>query len=163
MKVAARTLGWVVVLVTLVATQAAAQGPEAEIKAVMDAQEQAWNRGDLEGFMQGYWRSPELTFFSGGTETRGWDETLARYRKAYKAQGKEMGKLTFGDLRVEMLGPESAFVRGTWKLKMSDGKSTPSAGAAGGPAKTPHGLFTLIFRKFPEGWRIVHDSTGSAN
>ncbi len=116
---------------------------------VLDSQVAAWNRGDLEGFMQGYWKSEDLTFFSGGTETRGWQETLDRYKKSYQSDGREMGHLDFGDLRIEMLGPGAAFVRGTWKLTMSDGK-------------TPHGLFTLIFRRFPEGWRIVHDSTGSA-
>jgi ketosteroid isomerase-like protein len=123
---------------------------EAAIRAVLDAQVVAWNKGDIEGFMRGYWMSKDLTFFSGGSETHGWTETLERYRKSYKGTGKQMGQLTFGDLRVEMLSPDSAFVRGTWKLTM--------------PAdpKTPHGLFTLIFRKTPDGWRIIHDSTGAA-
>ncbi len=122
---------------------------EAAIRAVLDEQVAAWNKGDIDGFMRGYWMSKDLTFFSGGTETHGWKETLERYRKSYKSAGKEMGQLTFGDLRIEMLSTDSAFVRGTWKLTMKDGK-------------TPHGLFTLIFRKMPDGWRIVHDSTGSA-
>jgi len=122
---------------------------EAAIKAVLDAQVSAWNRADLEGFMGGYWMSKDLTFFSGGSETHGWTETLERYRKSYKGTGKQMGQLTFGDLKIEILSPESAFARGTWKLVMPDGK-------------TPHGLFTLIFRKFPDGWRIIHDSTGGA-
>jgi beta-aspartyl-peptidase (threonine type) len=122
---------------------------EAAIKGVLEAQVTAWNKGDIDGFMRGYWMSKDLTFFSGGSETHGWSETLERYRKSYKGTGKQMGQLTFGDLRIEMLSPESAFVRGTWKLTMSDGK-------------TPHGLFTLIFRKMPDGWRIIHDSTGAA-
>lgn len=122
---------------------------EAAIRAVLDQQVAAWNKGDIDGFMRGYWISKDLTFFSGGSETHGWSETLDRYRKSYKSAGREMGQLVFGDLRIEMLSPDSAFVRGTWKLTMSDGK-------------TPHGLFTLIFRKFPDGWRIIHDSTGSA-
>ncbi len=119
------------------------------IRTVLDSQVAAWNHGDLEGFMQGYWKSEDLTFFSGGTETRGWQETLDRYKKSYQSGGREMGHLDFGDLRIEILGRDAAFVRGTWKLTMSDGK-------------TPHGLFTLIFRRFPEGWRIIHDSTGSS-
>ena len=122
---------------------------ESAIRSVLEQQVAAWNKGDIEGFMRGYWMSKDLTFFSGGSETHGWSETLERYRKSYKTAGHEMGQLTFGDIRIEMLSPDSAFVRGTWKLTMSDGK-------------TPHGLFTLIFRKFPDGWRIIHDSTGSA-
>ncbi len=122
---------------------------EAAIRAVLDSQVVAWNKGDIDGFMRGYWMSKDLTFFSGGSETRGWSETLERYRKSYKGTGKQMGQLTFGDLQVEMLSPDSAFVRGAWKLTMTDGK-------------TPHGLYTLIFRKMPDGWRIIHDSTGAA-
>jgi ketosteroid isomerase-like protein len=122
---------------------------EAAIRQVLDQQVAAWNKGDVDGFMGGYWMSKDLTFFSGGSETHGWSETLDRYRKSYKSAGHEMGQLTFGEIRIEMLSPDSAFVRGTWKLNMSDGK-------------TPHGLFTLIFRKLPDGWRIIHDSTGSA-
>jgi beta-aspartyl-peptidase (threonine type) len=118
------------------------------IRAVMDAQVAAWNHHDLEGFMAGYWKSPELTFFSGATETQGWEPTLERYRRSYQAQGHAMGTLSFSDLQVEALAPDAAFVRGTFQLVMPDGKQ-------------PHGVFTLIFRKFPEGWRIIHDHTCS--
>jgi beta-aspartyl-peptidase (threonine type) len=111
---------------------------------VIAEQEAAWNRQDLEGFMAGYWNSHELTFFSGAHESKGWQAALDRYKKNYQGAGHEMGKLEFANLRVEMLGPEAAFVRGEFHLTMSDGK-------------TPHGLFTLVFRKFPEGWKIVHD------
>ncbi len=123
---------------------------ESEILAVLNAQVEAWNRGDLEGYMRGYWNSPNLTFFSGAHETSGWSQTLDRYRKAYKSSGKEMGSLTFSNPRVELFSTDSAFVRGEWALKMSDGKS-------------PHGLFTLIFRKMPDGWRIIHDHTSAAD
>jgi uncharacterized protein (TIGR02246 family) len=114
------------------------------IRKVIEDQQGAWNRQDLEAFMAGYWNSPELTFFSGAHETKGWQAALDRYKKNYQGAGREMGKLEFANLRVEMLGPESAFVRGEFHLTMSDGK-------------TPHGLFTLIFRKFHDGWKIVHD------
>jgi beta-aspartyl-peptidase (threonine type) len=119
--------------------------PEQAVRAVLDAQVRAWNRGDLEGFMSGYWKSPELTFTSGGDNTRGWDATLERYRKRYKAEGKEMGKLTFSDVSVTVLTPDAAYVRGRWQLVLSKEK--------------PGGVFTLVFRKLPEGWRIVHDHT----
>jgi beta-aspartyl-peptidase (threonine type) len=119
---------------------------EAEIRAVLQSQAQAWNHHDLELFMQGYWRSPELTFFSGTTETNGWQATLERYRRSYQSEGHAMGALSFSDLQIESLGPGSAFVRGRFQLVMPDGKQ-------------PRGVFTLVFRKFPEGWRIIHDHT----
>ncbi len=119
------------------------------IEHVLRTQQDAWNRHDLEGFMIGYWNSPELTFFSGVKEMNGWQAAIDRYRATYSSPGHEMGKLEFSGLRVEVLGQDAAFVRGSWKLTMSDGK-------------TPHGLFTLVFRKFPEGWKIVHDHTSVA-
>jgi beta-aspartyl-peptidase (threonine type) len=114
------------------------------IRKVIEDQQAAWNRRDLEGFMGGYWNSPELTFFSGAHESKGWQAALDRYKKNYQGVGHEMGKLEFRNLRIEVLGPEAAFVRGEFHLTMSDGK-------------TPYGLFTLVFRKFTEGWKIVHD------
>ena len=119
------------------------------VERVLRTQEDAWNRHDLEAFMTGYWSSPELTFFSGASEHQGWQATLDRYRAAYASPGHEMGKLEFSGLRIEMLGSDAAFVRGAWHLTMSDGK-------------TPHGLFTLVFRQFPEGWKIVHDHSSAA-
>jgi len=116
----------------------------AAIRKVIDDQQAAWNRKDLEGFMSGYWHSLELTFFSGARESKGWQAALDRYKKNYQGAGHEMGTLEFANLRIEMLGPESAFVRGEFHLKMSDGK-------------TSQGLFTLIFREFPDGWKIIHD------
>lgn len=121
-----------------------AQTQQSAIRAVLTSQVKAWNQHDLEGFMAGYWNSPDLTFFSGATETHGWQATLERYRKKYQSADAEMGKLEFKDLQVEMLGPDAAFVRGKFLLTSSNGKQ-------------PHGLFTLIFRQFPEGWRIIHD------
>jgi ketosteroid isomerase-like protein len=122
---------------------------KAAVKQVLETQQDAWNRHDLDAFMNGYWHSKELTFFSGGTERRSWDATIDRYRATYTGAGHEMGKLEFSALNIEMLGSDAAFVRGAWHLTMSDGK-------------TPHGLFTLVFRKFPDGWKIVHDHTSSA-
>ena len=119
-------------------------GQEAAIRQVLQSQVEAWNHHDLDTFMAGYWNSTELTFFSGATVTHGWQPTLERYRRKYQSPGTEMGKLEFQDLQVEMLGPKAAFVRGKFLLTLSDGKQ-------------PHGLFTLVFREFPEGWRIIHD------
>jgi ketosteroid isomerase-like protein len=125
------------------------QSVPAAVEQVLRTQQEAWNRHDLESFMAGYWNSPSLTFFSGARETFGWHGALERYRKAYQSEGKEMGKLTFSDLRIEPLASDAAFVRGAWHLTMADGK-------------TPHGLFTLVFRKFPEGWKVIHDHTSAA-
>lgn len=122
---------------------------EEGIKHLLLSQVEAWNHGKLEGFMQGYWHSPDLTFFSGATETRGWEPTLARYRQRYQAEGKEMGKLEFQKLNIDLLSRRSAVVTGQWQLTMSDGKQ-------------PHGLFTLIFKRLPAGWKIVHDHTSAA-
>ena len=120
---------------------------DSAIQKVLQQQQAAWNRHDLDGFMSGYWNSPQLTFFS-TAKTSGWQATLDRYRRTYQGEGKEMGRLAFSELQIEELGPSAAFVRGNWILTLSDGK-------------TPHGFFTLVFRKFPEGWKIVHDHTSS--
>lgn len=134
---------------TLVSADKSNENTKSAVEQVLRMQQDAWNRHDLEGFMTGYWKSPELTFFSGAHETSGWQGALDRYRKVYQGEGKEMGKLEFSDLRIEPLGNEAAFVRGAWHLTISDGK-------------TPHGLFTLVFRKFSDGWKIVHDHTSAA-
>jgi len=122
---------------------------EQAIRKVMDEQVAAWNHGDLEGYMASYWNSPEVMFYSGATETKGWQETLARYRHNYQGKGKTMGQLTMSNVRIEMLGPDAALVRAVWSLKLPDGS-------------TPHGLTTLIFRRMPEGWRIIHDHSSGA-
>jgi uncharacterized protein (TIGR02246 family) len=118
---------------------------ESSVQQVLQQQRAAWNRHDLEAFVTGYWNSPDLTFF-GTHKTSGWQATLDRYRQTYQGEGHEMGKLEFSDLQIEALAPDAAFVRGGWTLTLSGGK-------------TPHGWFTLVFRRFPEGWKIVHDHT----
>ena len=115
----------------------------------LDDQERCWNRGDLDGFMAHYWKSEELVFSSGGDVTTGWQATYDRYYKKYKADGKEMGTLKFEIERPEAVGPEAVIVRGKWALTKSDGS-------------TPHGLFTLLFRRIDGEWRIVSDHTSAA-
>ena len=126
---------------------ASAEGP-ATARSVLDAQVAAWNRGDLEGFMATYWRSPDLVFCSGGTVTKGWDATLARYRQRYQSEGREMGQLRFDGIEVIPLGEDAALARGAWRLRLTDGQE-------------PHGLFTLLLRRLEGAWRIVHDHTSS--
>jgi uncharacterized protein (TIGR02246 family) len=125
-----------------------AKSAEREIRAVLDRQVEAWNSHKLDGFMAGYWKSPDLTFFSGGTREAGWDQTMQRYIDRYTGEGKEMGTLDFSELKIELLGPRAAFVRGKWHLKLNKG----DAG----------GLFTLIFRKQDGGWKIIHDHTSTS-
>jgi ketosteroid isomerase-like protein len=119
------------------------------IERILHKQQEAWNRHDLEGFMTGYWNSTELTFFSGAKEHDGWQATMDRYLATHGSAAHEMGQLEFSGLRIEVPCQDWAFVRGSWKLTMSHGKP-------------PQGLFTLVFRKFPDGWKIVHDHTSAA-
>lgn len=114
------------------------------IRSVMDTQVTAWNNGDVEGFMRGYWNSSELAFVSGANVTRGWQPTLDRYKKNYDSRAK-MGTLTFSDLEITVLSKDAAVVLGTWSLAREK--------------DNPHGKFTLVFRKFKDGWRIVMDHT----
>jgi len=138
-----------IMVLSMVAVAGDDAAARSAIGRVLQTQQDAWNRQDLESFMAGYWNSPDLTFFSGASIASGWQGALERYRKTYQGAGKEMGKLEFSELRIESLGKDSALVRGAWHLTMSDGK-------------TPHGLFTLIFRRFPDGWKIIHDHTSAA-
>ncbi|MBI1382499.1 MAG: DUF4440 domain-containing protein [Planctomycetaceae bacterium] len=122
---------------------------EREVRELLDSQAAAWNRGDLEQFLElGYWRDDRLAFFSGGSVTRGFDTVAARYRQRYLTDGATMGRLTFADVEVEPLAPGLARASGRWGL----------VHAAAEPAG---GLFTLLLRELPEGWRIVFDHTSS--
>ncbi len=128
-----------------------AQDADAELRAVrslLETQEKDWNRADLDAFLKGYWNSPKVVFQSGGERFEGWETIRARYRKRYQDGGAAMGVLAFSEVEVERLGPESALARGRWRLTMPDGK-------------TPNGLFTVVLRKFPDGWKIVHDHTSA--
>lgn len=118
----------------------------AEILNVLDVQKNAWNTGSISGFMDGYWRSSDLRFASGDTVTKGWQSTLDRYRANYSDRSK-MGTLDFTDLEVDQISPDAAIVHGRWQLQRA--------------SDAPHGLFTLVFRKFDGRWFIVSDTTTS--
>ena len=117
---------------------------EAAIRAVLEAQVAAWNDGDIDRFMKGYWNSPTTTFAGAAGLKRGWRAVLERYRHDYPNR-QAMGKLEFSDLEVTALAPDAALVIGRWRLERADDRSG--------------GVFTLVFRRFPEGWRITHDHT----
>ncbi len=120
----------------------------ASIRAVLDAQAAAWNRGDMEGYMDGYARSDSTVFISGDDVTRGWQTVLDRYKKGYDTREK-MGTLEFSDLEIKVLSKDAAVAHGRWQLTRA--------------ADKPHGRFTLIFRRDGKNWRIVHDHTSSAS
>src|SRR6266849_8544409 len=125
-----------------------AQSPQSEINAVLNAQQEAWNRGDIDAFMNGYWRSEETVFVSGDDVARGRQKVLDRYKTKYSDRAK-MGTLMFSNLEITPLSDDSAVVLGSWKLNRANDQ--------------PHGRFTLIFRRFPDGWKIVHDHTSAAS
>lgn len=125
--------------------------PEKDIRKVLDAQAEAWNRGDLDGFMAGYWESDELRFASGDTVTTGYKATKDRYAKRYKADGKEMGKLTFSDVTVEVVTVDFAVVRGRWALKFDKSSDEPK------------GLYTLTLKRIGGEWRVTSDHTSAAD
>ncbi len=116
----------------------------AQIRTVMSAQVAAWNRGDIDGFMEGYARSGATEFVSGDRITRGWQTVRDRYRKKYRSR-ETMGRLTFSEIKITPLGADAAMVVGRWRLVRQHDK--------------PHGIFTLLFRRNASGWRIVHDHT----
>jgi uncharacterized protein (TIGR02246 family) len=113
----------------------------AAIRAVLDAQAAAWNSGDIDGYMAGYAQSDD-TMFVGTDVTRGWTKVRDRYKAKYDSRAK-MGTLVFSDLDLRPLGNDDVIVTGDWKLTRD--------------ADTPHGRFTLILHRRPEGWRIVYD------
>jgi len=107
----------------------------------------AWNRGEIERFMEGYWRSRDTTFISGGVAIRGWQTVHDRYKSRY-SDPEKMGQLTFADVEVSMFGYDGALVFGRWQLERANDR--------------PHGRFTLVFRKTSDGWKIVHDHTSQS-
>ena len=120
----------------------------AAVRAVIESQAAAWNRGDIEGYMEGYAKEDATEFVSGDTIMRGWQAVLERYKARYDSRAK-MGTLTFSELDIKPLSHYYVMATGRWQLARD--------------ADAPHGRFTLIFRRTPAGWRIVHDHTSSAS
>lgn len=127
---------------------AAAPSVETDVRAVLDAQVAAWNRGDIESFMTGYWRSEKLTFAGANGVTRGWQGLIERYRRNYPDR-KAMGTLSFSEIEITPLGRDAALILGHWQLDRE--------------ADRPGGVFSLVARKTPEGWRIIHDHTSTVS
>ena len=115
-----------------------------EIRAVLDRQASAWNRGDMPGFLATYHRSPKITFSSAQGMIRGWETIRKRYHSRYPDQAA-MGKLEFLDLEVVVLADDVALALGRWQLERQ--------------ADRPGGVFSVVLFRFPDGWRIIHDHT----
>lgn len=124
----------------------------AAIRQLLDRQQVDWNDGRIESFMEGYWRSPDLRFASGGEVRRGWETTLERYRETYPDRAT-MGRLEFSDLEIDVVSPDTAIVFGGWRLERE--------------SDAPSGLYTLILRKIDQNgekvWRIIADHTSSSD
>jgi ketosteroid isomerase-like protein len=136
---------WIIVVGMMLCLKAALAFQVADTKTdllrILDLQKAAWNRQDIETFMATYWNSGMFTFQSGANRLRGWAALLERYQKSYS--GENWGTLDFTDLEVNVLGAEYAYVIGRYRLALKDTRR--------------EGLFTIIFKRFPEGWRIIHD------
>jgi ketosteroid isomerase-like protein len=156
MRMILRSVPWVSALLALsvlawhlplrAGPDAGHQGDRESITGVLNSQQAAWNRGDVDAFLVGYWRSPELTFSGSSGVARGWDGVQARYKKNYPDRAA-MGQLDFSELEFRFLGPDAALVLGHWHLKREKDE--------------PGGVFTLVWQRFPEGWKIVHDHTSA--
>lgn len=120
----------------------------AAIQSVLDQQVESWNHGDVDGFMNGYWHSPELIYVSNKKVVKGWETLLDKYRQQLKGNGVEMGKLELTEVKIDILDHKAALVWGSYRVATSDGNDRG-------------GFYTLAMRRFPEGWRTVYDRTSS--
>ncbi len=127
-------------------SQDSGSGAEKELRQVLSDQQEAWNQGNLNLFMETYWKSERLSYFSGGTVIEGWQGLKERYEKRYRGKGESLGRVTFSEIKVEKLGTEHALIKGRWNL-IRDGEDPLG------------GLFSLVLRRFDEGWKIIHDHT----
>jgi ketosteroid isomerase-like protein len=133
------------VLASRLSTATRADSPdEAQIRAVLDMQTAAWNRGDIDAFMTSYWKSEQTEFLGANGIAHGWQAVLDRYHRSYPDR-KTMGTVSFSDLEIHLTCADAAYVVGKFHLVRESDQ--------------PSGVFSLDFRKFPEGWRIVLDHT----
>ncbi len=153
-----RRLGWALLVAVFVSSgfAAAANSTKKEqkensarnnryaIEAILSAQQKAWNDGNVDAFLEGYWHSDELTFSGSSGVARGFNAVRERYQKSYPDR-QAMGKLDFSGLEIRALGPDAALVLGHWHLAREKGDVG--------------GVFSLVFQRSPEGWRIIHDHT----
>lgn len=117
-----------------------------EIAAILQAQANSWNQGDLDSFLKGYLKSNDISYVSGQSQVYGYDALRKRYESKYGNSKDTMGKLTFSDLKISALGKSHALCIGNWHLERKE--------------KPPiDGIFTLLLLRTNDGWRIIHDHT----
>ncbi len=146
-----RLCAYTLLLLMSLPAMAADTVAESAVRNVLEVQRAAWNRGDLVGFMQGYWKSDTIRFAGGDSFRTGWQATLDSYRKGYP-DAAAMGQLTFDPLEVRELSPDAVYVFGKWKLsRISDAAD-----------KAPHGLFTLLFERKDGAWVVTRDHSSAA-
>ncbi|MDG1283241.1 MAG: hypothetical protein P8N46_01175 [Flavobacteriales bacterium] len=117
------------------------------IKKILSSQQECWNNGDIDGFMQGYWNSEDLVFTSlNHKPAYGWQNTLKRYKESYPTRST-MGELGFEILDLQLISEKNASLKGKWKLIRENDQ--------------PNGLFWLDIEKFDNNWLITKDSTVS--
>ncbi len=142
----------------------------AELEAALLASADAWNRGDLDGFMEPYLRSPDLTFSGSSGVRRGFESVLARYRASYFDADAPLPTLRFADLETRDLGPDHALMLGRYILLAPGAAGAPrdtviDADQRAGPdsvGRLDDGYFSLVWVRTLEGWRIMHDHTSAA-
>jgi ketosteroid isomerase-like protein len=134
---------WICCFLLLVSTLAYGQSKDEKlIRQLLTVQTQAWNKGDIEGFMQTYWKNDSLMFIGRNGVNWGWQTTLDHYKKSYP-DTTAMGKLSFDIILVKQLSPEYYFVVGKWMLHRSIGDLS--------------GHYNLLMRKIKGRWCIVSD------
>ncbi len=121
-------------------------GDEQAVRALLEEQRTAWNRGDIEGFVDGYERSAQLSFAGADGVTRGWADLLTRYQRRYPDIAA-MGELKFDLFEVRPLAKSAALVIGEWRLMRE--------------SDSPGGIFSLIVEHQMDGWKVIHDHTSS--
>ena len=143
---AVAVIGVILSMTGVLLSQNPGSGDQKELLQVLSDQQRAWNQGRLDLFMETYWKSEELSYFSGNTLVKGWQALLDRYERRYRGTGEALGQVSFSELKVEKLGPDHALIRGRWNL-IREGEDPLG------------GLFSLILQRFDEGWKIIHDHT----
>ncbi len=136
--------GLLAICLIIAATSCASRGSHGEVEAILRAQETAWNKADLEGFLAGYAHDEHVVFMGATGSDRGFDAVRDRYRKSY-ATPAAFGKLSFTGLEFSDIDYETVAIQGQWMLAK--------------PPDDPHGSFMLIMRRFKDGWKIVSDYT----
>jgi hypothetical protein len=137
-------LAFLLFLCSCSTTKPTALDDEAAIRKILTEQQKTWSDNDIDGFMQGYWQSDELTYFSGGKITKGWNTTLANYIRKYPSE-KETGTLNFEIANITKINDDAYWVMGSYFLARDAGDA--------------NGTFMIVFKRINGEWKIIGDSS----